>query len=559
MTIIRLEMNDWLYNAGLVGLYSILKHSGDIVEPKVQQQYIEFNLSVLDGFEEKYFKYFIDKYEKYLSWHKIVSYGDVINYYEDNNFEHFGEKDLESLNKYIKDVIKKYLKSASYKSAYDLIDSKHNILDYVSEINAVKLKKKENIEDKIFEIKDIFSKLKIIIAYCNKLENKRYLAGKNVIYTMIKNSWNGICFLNPQTKEKDIYLDYKSYFVDTIRSYMEDNREKYKYKCFICDREISDLKNDLSFMNNIGFDVSRKSSHVWNFNNDVAVCPICKLVYSCIPAGITYVYNKGIFINDNHSFDRLVNINSKIRDEILKEQDMNQTLTYKALVNSIQEQVNNKLKYELSDIQIVRYEDEKYRFNILSRKMLKTINKVKDDLNKIINSGYREINTYFNIYPLVMDRILNNQNMFTLIHKLLAYKLSKPKECRFGISHIMRIININSKSLEGLGYMGKIDEKVIKNGNRAGYYLRERYSDKGAKDKLNGISYRLLNALKTNNKNMFMDTLLNCYLYAQKTVPAIFMEALKDEEKFKTIGYAFVAGLIEGKDNKKAGENNDEK
>ncbi len=552
-------MNDWLYNAGLVGLYNILKHSGDIIEPKVQQQYMEFNLSALDGFEEKYFKYFIDKYEKYLSWHKIVSYSDVIKYHEDSNFEHFSEKDLESLNRYIKDVIKKYLKSASYKSAYTLIDSEHNMLEYVNEISVVKLKKKEKIEDKLSEIGYIFSKLKIIMNYCNNSENKRYLAGKNAIYTIIKNSWNGICFLNPQTKEKDIYVDYKSYFVDTIRSYMEVNREKYKYRCFLCDRETSDLKNDLSFMNNIGFDVSRKSSHVWNFNNDVAVCPICKLVYSCVPAGITYVYSRGIYINDNNSFERLVNINNKIKHEILKERDMNATLTYKALVNSIQEQVHDKLRYELADIQIVRYEDEKYRFNILSKKMLTTINKSKNDLNKIMNSGYKEINTYFNIYGLVMDRILNNQNMFTLIHKLLVYKLSKPKECRFGISQIMRIISINLRSLEGMGYMGNIDENIIKNGNRAGYYLRERYRDKRAKDKLNGISYRLLNALKTNNKDMFMDTLLNCYLYAQKTVPAIFMEALKDEEKFKTIGYAFVAGLIEGKDNKKEGENNDEK
>ena len=56
-----------------------------------------------------------------------------------------------------------------------------------------------------------------------------------------------------------------------------------------------------SFLVNTGFDVSRKSSHVWEFNNDVAVCPICKLVYSCVPAGITYIIGSGIYINDNSS------------------------------------------------------------------------------------------------------------------------------------------------------------------------------------------------------------------------------------------------------------------
>ena len=45
-----------------------------------------------------------------------------------------------------------------------------------------------------------------------------------------------------------------------------------------------------------------------------------------------------------------------------------------------------------------------------------------------------------------------------------------------------------------------------------------------------------------------MDTVLNCYLYAQRTVPPIFLEGLKDDLAFKNIGYAFVTGLIEGKE-----------
>lgn len=52
---------------------------------------------------------------------------------------------------------------------------------------------------------------------------------------------------------------------------------------------------------------------------------------------------------------------------------------------------------------------------------------------------------------------------------------------------------------------------------------------------------------------MFMDTLLNCYLYVSKPVPSIILEGLKDDEAFKTIGYAFVSGLIEGKENNNTG------
>ena len=320
---------------------------------------------------------------------------------------------------------------------------------------------------------------------------------------------------------------------------------------------MKDLKNDLSFLNNTGFDVSRKSSHVWDFNNDIAICPICKLVYSCTPAGITYVYDRGIYINDNSTIDNAININNKIKSEILKEHEIKQSLTYRALVNSIKDQFADNVKYELSDIQVVRYSEGKYLFNILSRIILNVIHKSKDDLNALLNCGFKEINAYFNIYDLVIESLLNNQNLFLLIHKLLVYKLSSPNNVRFSTNHVVKILNVNFSFMRGIGYMEKLDNEIIKKANRDGYFLRKEYKDRKAESKLSGISYRLLNALKVNSKDMFMDTILNCYLYVQKTVPQVLLDGLTDDTAFKTIGYAFISGLIEGKEviNKDGGNN----
>lgn len=546
---IRLEMSDWLYNSGLVGLYNVLKETGDDI--LARENYIEFSSSLLNDFEEKYFNYFINKYEENLSWYKIISYEGLIEHYEENDFRDFNEDSLKNLNNYITDIAKYYLKSNSYKAAYNLIDSDIDILSLEKKLSSIRMKKNEGIEDIIPQVKDTFKILKTIINYCKSEGGKRYLAGKNAIYTIIKNAWDGICFLNPQTKEKDMYIDYKNYFVSPIEKYLNLDKSKFKYNCFVCDREMKDLKNDLSFLKETGFDVSRKSSHVWDFNNDVAICPICKLVYSCTPAGITYAFNNGLYINDNSSMKSAISINNKVKNEILKEHEIKSSLTYRALVNSINEQFNDKVKYELADIQVVRFEDEKYRFNILSRKSLQVINDSRDDLNKLIKCGFKEVNTYFNIYDLVIDSLLNNQNLFILIHKLLVYKLSIPKNCRFATSHVVRMLNINFRFLEGVGYMENLGKDIIKYGNKSGYFLRLDYKGKKAENKLNGIAYRLLNALKTNNKDMFMDTILNCYLYVQKEVPLIFLDALRDDLAFKTIGYAFVTGLIEGKEDTK--------
>ncbi|MGB4608156.1 MAG: hypothetical protein WBI62_06650 [Sedimentibacter sp.] len=50
---VRLYLDDWLFNSGLVGFYNILKKSEDRVT--VGENYLEFDIEVLDKFDEKYF------------------------------------------------------------------------------------------------------------------------------------------------------------------------------------------------------------------------------------------------------------------------------------------------------------------------------------------------------------------------------------------------------------------------------------------------------------------------------------------------------------------------
>ena len=123
--------------------------------------------------------------------------------------------------------------------------------------------------------------------------------------------------------------------------------------------------------------------------------------------------------------------------------------------------------------------------------------------------------------------------------------------------------------------MEKGDKDMIKIAKSHGYYLRNAYSDYGKKDdssnaadaelnrggynkKLGSIAYRMLNALKTNNKYAFMDTMINAHMYVQKAIPAIFAENLENDLKFKNIGYAFVTGMIGYTDDKKGDEKGNE-
>lgn len=557
MAEIAIELGTWQYNAGVVGFCNILKENG--FEITVSQDKLIFESSeklkeALENFEEKYFNYLINKYEKTLSWYKIISYKNELQSIK-NNFEKLDNENFEKLNKYVKETLKYYIKSASYKAAYDLIKSDINPLELEKEIKPVTLKKGETLADKKEEIIQMIDKALQLIDYCEK--GKKYLAGKNVVYTLVKNAWNGVSFLNPQTKEKDIYKDFKAYFLDTAVSYIDEDKTKYKYECFVCDSKIKNFDNDFSFLNQTGFDTARKTSHVWNFTNNAAMCPICKLIYSCVPAGFTYVYGNGIFINSNQSLNELIRINQRVHHEIyIKDREGGtSSLTYRALAESLREEKEENIKYELADIQVVRYENEKYYFNILSKKIIKIIRDSEDDFDALTKAWYREINTDFRVYEEVMKRVLNNENLYTFVYKLLYYKISREKDCHFTLNQIMRVLNINYRILEGLRLMEN-KEKMNKEAKAAGFYLREKYAAKNAQHKIPGLCYRILNGIKTNNRATVMDTILNMYLYAESSVSNIVVKMLDDSNSLEQFGYAFTAGLLMEKiDNKK--ENND--
>jgi CRISPR-associated protein Cst1 len=542
----KIGMGTWLQNASLIGFYSTLgeklKISGDeiIIEPEM-----------LEDFENRYFNFIINKYVSTLSWKKIVEYEETVKKHLEEDFANFKDNDLEGLNKYIENILKKYMKSNSYSSAYPLISGEVNPQELEKSIAKINLKKSETLQDRIPEIKETFKKIQKVIEYFNVPDAKKYIRAKNVIYTFIKNGWTNVSFLNRTPGNADMYIDYRDYFVTPAKEYLEADKSKYKYNCSWCGHKMKDLKNDISFLNYMGFDVARKSSHVWDFNNDIAICPVCKLIYSCLPLGFNYTTTKGIFVNANHSLEDLYKVNYNMSVELLGH-GTDKVLTYKALNDSIVKSQNEKFKNQFVDVQVINYEDEKYRFNILSKLQLKLLMDSKETLDNLLDKWFKEGDHYTNLYEDVVKRIFNGQNMYSLLHKLLYYKITNAGgvQTHYLSKDITGILKINYNFLKEVGAVEKNEEKIIATSKAAGYYLRKSFKEKDAENKLNGICYKILNALKTNNTDSFMDTLLNCYLYVGDAVPKIFTDILIDENNFKTIGYAFMNGLIGERENK---------
>ncbi|RKD24801.1 CRISPR-associated protein Cst1 [Caminicella sporogenes DSM 14501] len=543
---VRLELSDWLYNAGIVGLCKIFDTSD--VNYKADDNYIEFDETALENFEEKYFKYFIDKYISFTSWYKIVKFEDKLIRFDENEVDERYVKDLNEQIEYMKSK----LKSASYKSAYQIIDDKEiDLLKEEKKLKKVSKTKKQSIKDILPKIKKQNEVIGGIIKYLKKDNVKKIILGKNVIYDIITKFWSDVSFLHKNSSKNDMYLEYKKYFLDNMINYLKSKKDNFKYSCFSCDRLISNLSKpnsyDLTWINKMGVDMSRKTSHFWNFYGDIFICPICNLVYSCIPAGFTVIRDKGIFINQNSDINTLIKVNNTAIDNNTSFQELEEK-TYFAIVDNLNQSQIERAEKEIDNIQIVKLDSSNstrpYTFNIMSKKKLRIIKNNKKLLRGLVNVSVkigrkngRDI--YINLYTEVINRLYDDKKLFDLISKLFYLNLDdKFKK----LWNLKTIIKINDSYIGGI--MGRgIYYKEIDQIQQIGFDLRKAYKEKNAENKINGISYRLLNALKTKNSSKFMETLFNAYMYLNKAIPVKFIDVLKDEDKFQTIGYSFLLGL----------------
>ena len=573
---IEIRMSNWLFNAGLLGFYNVL--GGKVAEEKGEIEISEdgqsliFDSGMLENFEYKYFDFFLKRYNKILPYGKILDFEDYIDDFLSGKRENFSLKEVDYVNSQI-ELVKKSLKSNSYQSTYDFVENngKEKMLNLEKEIKKVKKPKDNVTSETIEEIKEVFGQLKEVMNFFKKtVKNedgyeKKYLAAKNIVYLIINNSWNGVSFLNRANAAKDVYEEYKSYFVIPAIEYINKDKSKFKYKCSISNMSMENYKNTLGFLNQTGFDIARKPSHVWNFTNDIAITPLIILILSCIPAGFIYEINKGMFVNANFNFDQLERINNGIANSIfVQEQEEKKINLYRNLLKEFETNTNDT-KYEISDIQVVRLENETYRFSLLSKNILYLLHENKDKLDRLLGKYYKDYDKYFNLYDETIRELLNNQNLFSLINKLCYYKISKNKSAYYNGLNMSDLVKINMNYIRRLRKMEnnedkrtELSEKDIEMIRTNAYYFRKDYIGKSGNDKkIGGLLYRLQNALRINDVDMFMDALISAHAYAGKGVHKLFNRALIDDEDFQTLGHAFLIGLLE--DGKKDDENKDNK
>ena len=608
---IKVYLNDWFFNAGIVGFLKILEENHDEFAIR-RNNYIEFDTENLRNFHKYYFNYFFKKYNVAESVkiriEKPFEYlgNNIEVVFEDKDKEKERKEKIKSNKKYIKEAIKKQLDKIKkideiiyeeMKEQYDKIDkaiTKQEIIEIKEKILNNLQKEKINKRLTLNLFKSILSNtyygqpsflnvVKTALSY----EEQQEVMYKDYISNIVETGFiNGIMqneYSIKQIKEyienskksnitqdiEKIYLKIEKDYIDkskTIEDIQKNLKEKVIKRCSMCENEMG-LTTNYSEGNFVPLAISSDNARnfFWNQNVNMPICDVCKLILFCIPAGMTTM-TKTIkengeykekqllsFVNYDVGIDRLyktnINFGNKSRYENKNDNP------YSELILDIVEQDKQVSMWQLENIFVVEIEAEYGAYSRIEYFNIKRYISIffsryaPRTLSKIWDYRYR---------LQIVDYIMKNKDIKYIINDRLRDEIKKGEKKNgynsFLATQIRMILNTLKKE-------GKEVEDIKKNNDKLyviynlGVQIHSELKNKGEDNKLDGYTYKMLNSIKAGNKREFMDIVIRLHMAMGKDVSPIFIETMQTTGlDFESIGHSFLAGLISNKYEKKEEE-----
>lgn len=519
---LTITLNDFLFNAGVVGFCKILelREKDDCIDIKGNTLIVE--PEVFENFENDYMQAMMEYFEKDTRWYRYTS-SEKTEWIKTLDLEQ--KEQRAQLEQQIKEI-KTIVESSSYQSGLEIIQKEKQTDDPNTYIK--QLKKEKDPHQRRAYLLHMIEHLK---------NNKEVYCMKDIIYNKVNVFWENVAFLNRQANKKNMQEEYRKAFVEPVHDYLEKTK-KAEYTCIECGNYIGKSEaRGLAFLKDVGTDEKRKTSAFWNFNEDAHLCPICSLIYSCVPLGFTMIGSNAIFINNNENLNMLIQLNSTKEMEIDLQEDNFEKVYDKVLKNYMNRAdwvAEQKMdECEPKNIQVIKRvgskDRQKYEIDIIAKDKLGIFKQAKDNFEKIVATHY---------YKEVVDNVLGGKNQFRTLAEMFA-----KEEKRRCVKDVL-MIQIKSRGGVNVKENQQLSEQMIQAGEnlQKAFFVGEEN-----KNKLKAYSFKLQRALKCNNVNEFRKLFIAFYGGLNRPIPNT--DAVKklfqnpDIVEFKELGYAYVYGL----------------
>jgi CRISPR-associated protein Cst1 len=582
----RLYLSDWFVNAGLLGFYRVLSQYHPLPPQQINQNYLEFSATVFEKFSEHFIEALIAKFSKYEQdrvWmDRRLNWALNPDRWKDSK---------DAIFRTIKSTLDKVKKKVDQKILTE------DVLHKLDQLNKSKRNVKEHPDLK-----------KVVDEYLQVLKQEK--VNEEITLNYVRSSLSKLfgqpSFLNPSfTGDKKSVVDkfHKDYVIPVIQecefmewlqtaptdsldkalkkekkrsNYFNQMQKHYKQygeflPCSIFGNDFVGFQQ-IEEMHFIPLGISTKiNNFFWNGRETTLISNIARLVLFCIPLGVVSFQKKEQdyhqisdgswverfgFVNADASLEELKHIN----ENFAIKKDSNHPFT--ELMYDLLAETQDLASWILENILYVEFSSEG-----------KGIHLEYFQLPQVLAEFFVGSSRSGKFFKYINDRYFRNQIIqailvrkepYNLIYNHLRKQIKEGKpasDCYWSLiiyhrlkSFLMRRQNL---SLGGQKKMiaRKLD-KVFKEGEAIAQYFR----DNKKENQLPGLSYRLMNACKSGNKQQFFDSMLRIYMSAQRKVDDLIINVFHERDlDFTEFGYTFVAGLQsegkqEEKDKKSGGE-----
>lgn len=557
MECFAITTGDFLKNAGIVGMWYMLKKSTARkntdygISENEQELWIAKDFAIEADWTDMYFKAFVADLGPFTVYESVLEkIQSCLQKLETEDWN--SGKEIKDNFKFINEK----LLSNSYLAGFE------NIKDQIEDSETYLNLKKNKLSDKQ-EQQELKIRLQKLQQFLAQPLCKETFTMKSIIYTYINRFWDGKCFLLRANAKKDMRELFEKEFSEPLRKYWRNDHEKAKDLCVDCGMSMdSKEKVSIAFMKEMADDLSRKKSAFWNCKVDAYLCPVCAYLYALSPLGFQLYANKFVFLNMNESIRSLISANQKSSKNALsseKQEEEKHSAWFSRNLNIVlAEKGTSNIQVILRGIQA----EDKYICNIIGKEALSILEKekVNNALNYLGTHPFIKLNgDFFNIHEAVVMNVLNYQNQYTLLNRLMKEAIEN--EGVLLAAYWVYVVQVWTRLVR----YGKDKERNVtmsqKTMRNNGYNLRKAIMEaKGVTkdDCLRGTIYQLLNALSVKDTGKFIDIVIRLYSSTKLLMPDGFVDMLCGQEVFQELGYAFVLGLKGSYWNNKSGDKKEE-
>ncbi|MBF0121196.1 MAG: type I-B CRISPR-associated protein Cas8b1/Cst1 [Desulfobacterales bacterium] len=527
----RVYTRDWYFNAGIIGFLKVIvddKKFEDIKGLKIGENFIEFENSVLDDFEEKFVK------QAFLKFFKKNIYLTRL----EKNLKEIEKKKKIKLDSEIEKIEK-----SPYENFLKLldvpIDDSQNKKELVSKLEKSIESLKKSTDLKIFNI----------------LDSKE--DGKKSISNFVKIKLKGICSPNIEKYIEDI-------------SIIDDKKKLKSHEiCLSCQTRKATKNFNNAISNIIGFNKDN-SNWSWGYKSDhIKICPVCCLIYNCAFISFVYILRK---VEQNWlNYFYLMNYNANLKEfyqkveEFELELNQNSDKAFYVIIREMTKLINLKhvdnIRNNINFIEIVDNP-------ILKGQSTKGYNVYNYNLDKDIATflypfffekkfpiGFYKIkDTYYPVDEELLKLAIQRQIDYQLVYKFINMTISKSIETKYNLQKIVFFIFEYIQKMKGK----KMDNKTAsKKGFKSGIDLRNKLFSAKKENQIDGLIYGFLNDLKLGDREKFLDKYIRTIM--SHRLPSLFAQSeMLDTDSFFQFGYSFVNGLLYiDRDKEENDKNND--